>query len=151
MADLGAIPKHKRDVFNAENEPKGLYTSDATESIPDRGLVDIDGFVIHMGLLRKDWSLIKCTDEIVNNIGFYLDTSLPVCSSPGEKGEPTVWPSDPPEIEENPDTTPSLEWFSYFSGDPDDLDTTVLGGSVLAAEVMHNSGPVTFTIEEYID
>lgn len=141
--------KHIRSDFDAGYLTAGLFVTEAKEDIPDEGVLNVDGFVIYQGLWKKDWSLVKDTDTIMANINYYLDTSLPTCST-GERGLPTTWPSDPPDIPENPDTRTTLAWWSFFSGVNEVIDFTfnTSDNRTFNVEVYKNSGPVTLLLEK---
>jgi hypothetical protein len=137
-----------RTKFDTELWVNGLFTQDSTEDIPEGGLVEVDGFIIDKGLLRKDWALVAYTEQVISNINYYVDVSLPVCDT-GERGNPTPWPADPPVIPVNPDDRATLAWFSYFSGVSEIVDYTTEGNKTFSAEAWKSQGAVTFVVEEY--
>lgn len=137
------------DTFDTDQLlTKGLIIQENSEDIEEGFITDVDGFVIYNGLLRKDWALVSCTNEIMSNINYYFDVSLPVCDT-GERGDPAPWPADPPVIPVNPDDRPTLAWYSFYSGVSEVVDYTTEGNRTYPTEVWRAQGPVTFTVEEY--
>jgi cation diffusion facilitator CzcD-associated flavoprotein CzcO len=60
---------------------KGLQTSVDPELIDVACVSDVDGFIIHSNLWRKDWSLVNSNVEVIDNITIVTVANTVECTA----------------------------------------------------------------------